>query len=462
MIKLILFLIALAAFSYGAAWFLDNRGEVHIVWQGYEIETSMMVVVGAAFTLAIALVLLFMVISVITSASRRVQEKQQAKKADRGLLAITSGFSALAIGDDKQALQASKEARKLVGEDKSARPLALMLSAESEQMAGNHARADEYFQELLEHKPTEFAALKGLLVNAEHEGDATKALGYAERAYRLKPQAKGLSKMMLTLYKRHDAWDEAQLFLNKQGKSGLWSWGKHDDAKTINVAHERAFITLMQARKVHNEGDKDKALKLAEQAHKHDKDFLPPLLLMSDLQVELGQTMRAKNTMEKLWKLQPTKEVGQDYMALYRDEKPKKRIKRAERLASQHPNHAESNRVLAEAHLAAGTIEKAKEYGLAATGTYATASLCALMQRIEEASEPVDMDAVKEWKLRAEHGPADPSWICSECGYATQPWEPVCPQCDAIDSMEWRGQYHPAQPQQAIIGPADEVIIDDA
>ena len=56
MIRVLLFLVLLAAVAGGAAWFADHPGWVTITWQGYRIDTSvgflafavaLLVVVGA-------------------------------------------------------------------------------------------------------------------------------------------------------------------------------------------------------------------------------------------------------------------------------------------------------------------------------------------------------------------------------------------------------------------------------
>ena len=50
MLRLILFLALLAAVAVGLSWLADRPGEISITWQGYQIETS--VLVGIAAVLA--------------------------------------------------------------------------------------------------------------------------------------------------------------------------------------------------------------------------------------------------------------------------------------------------------------------------------------------------------------------------------------------------------------------------
>ena len=46
MIRVLLFLALVALMAFGVVWFADRPGDVAIVWQGYRIETSVMVAAG--------------------------------------------------------------------------------------------------------------------------------------------------------------------------------------------------------------------------------------------------------------------------------------------------------------------------------------------------------------------------------------------------------------------------------
>ena len=47
MIRVLLFLALVAVLALGVVWMADRPGDVAIVWQGYRIETSVMVAVVA-------------------------------------------------------------------------------------------------------------------------------------------------------------------------------------------------------------------------------------------------------------------------------------------------------------------------------------------------------------------------------------------------------------------------------
>ena len=53
MIRVLLFLALVAVLALGVVWMADRPGDVAIVWQGYRIETSVMVAVVAVALVAL-------------------------------------------------------------------------------------------------------------------------------------------------------------------------------------------------------------------------------------------------------------------------------------------------------------------------------------------------------------------------------------------------------------------------
>ena len=54
MIRVVLFLLAVALLAAGVAWVADRPGDVAITWLGYRIETSVMVAAVAVAALVLA------------------------------------------------------------------------------------------------------------------------------------------------------------------------------------------------------------------------------------------------------------------------------------------------------------------------------------------------------------------------------------------------------------------------
>ena len=65
MIRVLLFLALVALIALGVVWIADRPGEVAVTWQGWRIETSLMVMVVAVAVVALLAVLLWSVVRTI-------------------------------------------------------------------------------------------------------------------------------------------------------------------------------------------------------------------------------------------------------------------------------------------------------------------------------------------------------------------------------------------------------------
>ena len=65
MIRVIIFLIAVGLIAVGVGWFADRPGEVAITWQGWRIETSLMVLSAAEFLVTEVVILGIVLIGVV-------------------------------------------------------------------------------------------------------------------------------------------------------------------------------------------------------------------------------------------------------------------------------------------------------------------------------------------------------------------------------------------------------------
>ena len=68
MIRIVLFLASVAVTAAGVAWVADRPGEVAVTWMGYRIETSVMVATLGIVVFALAVMLLW---SLVTSYGQR-------------------------------------------------------------------------------------------------------------------------------------------------------------------------------------------------------------------------------------------------------------------------------------------------------------------------------------------------------------------------------------------------------
>lgn len=160
MIRLLVFLVVLAAFALGFSWLADHPGEASLVWLGERVETDtttlflglVAFVVAVMITIALVRALWGMPGSVFSFFGRR--------RRDKGWAALSRGMIAVGAGDVGTATRAAADARHLLGDE----PLALLLEAQQAQLLGDRGSARRAFEAMLEMPETKLLGLRGLYV----------------------------------------------------------------------------------------------------------------------------------------------------------------------------------------------------------------------------------------------------------------------------------------------------------
>src|SRR4029079_3851650 len=150
MIRVLLFLAVVALMAFGVVWFADRPGEVAVVWQGYRIETSVMV---AAVAVAIVVLIALVVWSIMRTILRSpylIATYMSQRRGVRGYLAISRGLIAVGAGDTAAARRASAEGERLARGE----PLAMLLNAQVAQLSGDRAAAEQSFRAMTERADT--------------------------------------------------------------------------------------------------------------------------------------------------------------------------------------------------------------------------------------------------------------------------------------------------------------------
>ena len=100
------------------------------------------------------------------------------RRAMKGYLAISRGLIAIGAGDLRGARKSADEAARLSPGD----PLALLLTAQSAQMAGDRGAAERAFRAMARRDDTKLLGLRGLYIEAQRRDDAHAARLAAEEA----------------------------------------------------------------------------------------------------------------------------------------------------------------------------------------------------------------------------------------------------------------------------------------
>lgn len=425
MIRVLIYLIILAAVSVAVVWFADHPGRVSVVWQGYRIDSSFAVFVAGVAVIAILLALTYEVYRWLVVSPRRLRTFRTERKRQRGYRALTRGLVSAAAGDSGNARKAARVAEGLLGEP----PLTLLLTAQAAQLEGNEAAAAAAFRDMLSHEDTEFLGLRGLMVQAVRKNDSATALGLARRAFEINPDAGWVLSNLIELESGAGNWQGAEKAVESAVRSRRLS--------RAEGLRKRALFSYQRALTERRAGNDRQALNLARQALTKQPDFVPAAVLAAELQIETGHLREARRLAARAWGDAPHPDLVRVYVDAAAPDGPLDRVKALEPLVKARPDAPEGHLAIADAALDAKLWGTARSHLDKIDDASASARLFRLRAMLEEA-EQGDGAVARDWWRRASAAPPDPAWVCARCGTPSQRWLLLCPSCGAVDSHDWK------------------------
>jgi HemY protein len=421
MIRVIIFLALVTLIALAGAWIADRPGEVAITWQGWRIETSVIVAAILLVALVMALMLLWSLVRMIWRSPDLVSRFVDRRRAARGERAISQGLIAVGAGDLRAARKFAAEARRL----KPAEPLALLLGAQAAQLAGDRGGAELAFRTMAGRADTKLLGLRGLFVEAQRRADLPAARDYAEEAARTAPAVAWAGQAALEFRCASGDWDAALAILERNLKNRLV------DRPTYR--RQRAVL-LTAAALAAEESDRDRARTLALEAVKLAPTLVPAAELAARLLVEKRKERRAVRIVERAWQANPHPDLAQVYAYLRMGDSPRDRLARVQTLAAMTPGHVEGTIAVARAAI------DAQQFALARTvlkplvddPTQRVAELMADLEHAESGNE----GRAREWMARALRARRDPAWTAD--GFVSERWLPISPVSGRLDAMQWK------------------------
>ncbi len=438
--RALLALALVAAAVAGAVFVAGRPGHVEIVWQGWQVDTSVGVLIGAVALIVLAGSVVVLFAAMLCRVPRNLRRRRAARRRRMGEAALTSGVVALAAGQPAAARLAARRAAALLAtEPLGGAPMALLIAAEAATQEGDTAAARASYTRLLERPDTEFLGLRGLIGQALRAGDDETALSLAGRARKLRPDAPWLVDALLVLAARTGDWAAAQ--------GTLAGAARRPGLPAERARHHRGIVLYELSREAERKGELRRAAGLAAKAQALAADLAAPALHHARLLVALGRKRAAARTIERAWHTAPHPALAGLYLDIHPDAELLARTAAAGRLAAQNPEASESHLAVVEAALAAQLWGEARRHlGLAidaesipqSSSAGPSRRLCRLMARLEE-SEDGNMAAARDWLDRAIGAPPDPCYVCIRCGGGESPeWQALCRECGGFDTLRWQ------------------------
>jgi HemY protein len=421
MIRVVSFLVVTTLVAAAAVWIADRPGDVAINWLGYHLETPIGVAAVALVVFAVIAIASWSFVRGLITLPDFLSVFMRRRRTARGYSAITRGLIAVGAGDPYAARRFAREAHRIVSDE----PLALLLGAQSAQLAGNRAVAEQMFQLMAAREDTKLIGLHGLFVEAQRRDDSAAARLYAEEAARNAPSLAWAGGAVLEFRCASGDWTGALEALERNLQHDL----------IARPAYRRQRAVLLTARALSlMDTERDAARSMILEAVKLAPDLVPAVSLAGRLLAEAGEQRRAARFIERAWRANPHPDLAEVYAHLRPGDSARDRLARVQALARLAEGHLES------AYAVARTAIDAREFTVARTnlapflGT-PTQRVAMLMAEIEDL-EHGDVGRAREWIAKALNAERDPAWTAD--GVVSDKWLPISPVTGRLDAFQWK------------------------
>ena len=385
--RIVWYSLLLIAVALGIVWLADHPGQVAVRWLSWRFETSVPMLFGAMLVLVAIVYFLLRVIRILLTLPSRWRNWRESRRQNKGIKALTGSLTALAAGDDKKAKAYAERTENLLDNH----GLSLLLTTQAAEMSGDVETVRKNYTEMLKQPETEFAAVRGLLMQAVKDGDDEAALKYAQRALTLNPQAVRLYPLLLDLHMRARQWEQALKDLARIKRYALMTQQE--------MEKKRAFILNEQAALQEAEFP-EQALRLARQSHEADPDFMPALARMTRVALKLGKGGKVVSVLEAAWMRAPNEDIARLYASLFAKDDQLVQVRHAEKLVKMRPEAPAGHALLGEAAMKAKLWGQARTHLTKAFESTPILRYCMLLVRLEDAEG--NAEGVRKWLEKAE------------------------------------------------------------
>ena len=432
LIKILSFVAMVMLISFGAGRLMEAQGGVMIQYAGLELSfgalQAALLVLGLLVSFWLVLKLLGLVVALLrfingdeTALSRYFDRNRER----RGFEALSDGLMALASGDGRDAMAKARKADRLLN-----RPdLTNLIMAQAAVANGDRQTAKATYKKLLKDPKTRFVGTYGLLQQHLQDGDTEVALKLAEHAFALKPRHGETQDVLLKLQAGREDWRGVRTTLTAKLKHGSLP-------KDVHKRRDAVFA-LSQSRDLRAEGKLEEAQIYAVEANRLAPGLVPAALLSAEGHREQKNVKQASRILRAAWQLAPHPDLAAGFAALAPDEASVARLKRFGQFTKGTESHPETKMLMAELYVAMADFDAARQALGDLAKTDPTMRALTILAAIER-GDGADDQSVRRLLTQAISAQRDPQWICDNCGHVHHDWEPVCLNCEAIDSIAWK------------------------
>ena len=431
LIKILLFVAAIAGATFGAGFLMETGSSVLVTVAGTEYIIGPLMMVLLAIALVAGVWVLLKVLGLLVATFKFLNGDETAisryfdrNREKRGYEALSEGMLALASGEGRMAMSKAAKAERYLKRPE----LTNLISAQAAEMTGDKAKAEEVYKRLLLDDKTRFVGVRGIMKQKLAAGETDTALLLAEKAFAIKPKHEETQDTLLRLQAGSEDWSGARKTLSAKLRHGSLPRDVH--------RRRDAVLALSEARDVIVDGKTVEAREAAIEANRLSPDLVPAAALAARTYIEMGKARNAARILKKAWDANPHPDLAAAFAEIMPNETPEARLKRFRALTKMKPDHSETKMLLAELNIAAKDFPAARKALGDLVETDPTARSLTIMAAIERGEGSEDT-VVRGWLTKALTASRGPQWVCDNCHSVHSEWAPVCNNCESFDSLSW-------------------------
>jgi HemY protein len=348
LVKILVFVAAVMAATFGAIMLLEMEGSATIDIGGQAASFSVIEMVIGLIVLVASIWLVFKLIGLAIATFKFLNGDETAisryfsrNRERKGYEALSEGMMALASGEGRLAMAKANRAEKFLERPE----LTNLLTAQAAELAGDRKTAELTYRKLLEDDKTRFVGVRGIMKQKLQDGDTDTALLLAQKAFAIKPKHVETQDTLLRLQAEKSDWKGARETLTAKLKTGQLPRNVH--------RRRDAVLALSEAKGVFAEGATLEAQEAAIEANRMSPDLVPAAVMAAQAHVAKNSSRAATRVIKKAWDVAPHPDLASAFAAIAPDEDPAARVKRFSTLTKVHPNHPETRMLLAELNISA-------------------------------------------------------------------------------------------------------------
>ena len=436
LIKIVFFIVIITVVALFITNLLDNEqtflGEVFINIGTTEfilspIQTVIFLGILIFVTiLALKLFSLFLaILSFINGDETAISRYFKRNKERKGFNALSEGLLALASGEGATALAKANKAEKHLKRPE----LTNLLIAQAAELSGDVKKANETYKALIQNPRTKFVGLRGILRQKLAEGHTEIAIKIAKEAFNIKPAHTETQDILLQLQAETGDWRGARKTLGTKLKKGSIPRDIH--------RRRDAIMALAEAKDLLAEDTSIEKQEAAIEANRLSPDLVPAAVLAARAYINREKNRNASRIINKAWQSQPHPDLKTVFYEIYPNEGDEEKLKRLQKLCRLNPDHLESKISLSELYLKQENFPMAQRILKKIKKENLDARVLTLMA-VAERGIGGDDQKIRDLLNLAITAKRGPQWVCEKCNTVHADWEPICINCSAMDSLEWK------------------------